>query len=51
MSVIDLNLVFTTDNPFEMEITKRKDTTYEPRQNDFLSNYGLFIQTQIPSVH
>ena len=50
LSVIDLNLVYITGNPFAKEITKRKETTHEPRQNDFLSNFGFSIQTQIPSM-
>ncbi len=50
LSIIDLNLVYTTDNPFAKEITKRKDTAHEPRQNYFFSNFGISIQTQIPSM-
>lgn len=48
MSVIDLNLIYMADNPFAQKIYMRKDLTHESRQNDFLSNYGLSVQTQIP---
>ena len=50
MGVIDLNLVCLADNPFARIPFKRKDRLHESRQINFLSNHGLFDQTQISSM-
>ena len=50
MTVIDLNLISLIDNPFARINFMRKDSLYESRQINFLSDYGFFAQTQLSAM-